>query len=458
MSLAERLISVLPRPIAERINNIPFGRRLMRSAFWTLVGSVAARILRIPVSIFLARLMGPTQYGELGIVSSSIDLFGVFAGLGLGLTATKYIAELRSKDPERAGKIIAVSTVVATVGGAVFSIVLFALSPWLATHTLSDARLIVPLRIGCLALFFTSVNGAQSGGLYGFEAYRVTAQLQAVLGLLDIPFMLGGYLVGGLDGVLWGMSASRFTNYLMLQFALRREARRHNIPLNFKDWRHELRVLWHFSVPAALGGIMVIPVNWICSAILVNRPQGYAQMGAYNAANQWYNMLIFLPAVLGSGLLPIFSDRMGDHDTKSTGRILKIMLLVNGLIVIPSALGLTLFSSLVMKLYGKGYTDAWPTLIAAVWTAAIMGILAPVGDVIAASGRMWLGLMMNTGWAIVFISFTYWLAPWGSLGLASSRLIAYAVHATWTLAFAYMIIRKHDREAAAAVPQLQESA
>jgi len=117
-----------------------------------------------------------------------------------------------------------------------------------------------------------------------------------------------------------------------------------------------------------------------------------------------------------------------------------------------------------MKVYGAGYRDGWPTLIAVVWTAAILAVSTPVGDVITASGRMWLGLLMNSGWAVVFISSTYLLVHLGSLGLASSRLIAYAVHAVWTMGFAYMIIRertkqeKQEKEGPKdSIPQLQET-
>lgn len=445
MSLGEFVANFLPRPVTDRINAIPFGRRLARSAFWTLAGAMAARVLRVPISILLARFMGPMQYGELGIASASIDLFSVFAGLGLGLTATKFIAELRVKDPARAGRIIAVSTVVAAVGGATFAITLFILAPWLAAHMLAAPHLAVPLRIGTLALFFSSMNGAQNGALYGFEAFQVTAQLQAVVGVLDLPLMLGGYFFGGLNGVICGMVASRFTSWVLMRYALKAQARRHGIPLIFGHWRQELAVLWHFSIPAALGGLLVMPVNWICSALLVNQPNGYAEMGAFNAANQWYSTLMFLPTVLGTGLLPILSDRLGDRDGKSSGAVLKVMIKLNGAILVPAAIGMSLFSPFIMRIYGAGYRGAWPTLIAVLWTAAIMGVIAPVGDVIAASGRMWLGMVMNSGWAAVFILSTFLLIHWGSLGLASSRLIAYAVHATWTLAFAYVTIRSHSR-------------
>jgi len=443
MSVGDFVLRFLPARLTDRINAIPFGRRLARGAFWTLFGTLATRVVRIPISVILARLMGAAEYGELGMTMGSIDLFMVFAGFGLGLTATKYIAEHRTRDPIRAGRIIAVSTVVATISGAIFAVVMFLIAPWLADHTLSNHTLIVPLRIGAVALFFSSVNGAQTGALYGFEAFRSAAWLQAITGLLDFPFMLGGFFLGGLDGVMWGIAISRFTAWMLIGSALRTETRRHGIHVVLSHWKQELEVLWHFSIPAALAGVLVMPVNWICSTLLVNQPQGYASMGIYSAANQWYNSVIFLPTTLGAALLPILSDRMGQKDGRSSGGILRVMMKINAAIVIPAALVISILSPWIMRLYGSSYANSASTLVAVVLTAAIMGIISPVGDVIAASGRMWMGFLMNTGWAVVYIASTLLLIHLGALGLASSRLIAYTAHAIWTAAFAWMVIRTH---------------
>ena len=196
MSLGNSVLRFLPKQIADRIIAVPFSRRLARGAFWVLAGAVAARVVRIPISVILARLMGPTNYGELGIVSGSIDLFATFAGFGLGLTATKYVAELKTRDPLRAGRILAASTIVAAVSGTIFAIALFALAPELAVRTLANPQLTGSLRIGALAMLFSAMNGAQMGALYGFEAFQIVAYLQAALGLLDLPLMLAGYFSG----------------------------------------------------------------------------------------------------------------------------------------------------------------------------------------------------------------------------------------------------------------------
>jgi O-antigen/teichoic acid export membrane protein len=169
-------------------------------------------------------------------------------------------------------------------------------------------------------------------------------------------------------------------------------------------------------------------------------------MGIYSAANQWYGTMLFIPTLLGNSLLPLLSDRMGEGDGNSSGSILNTMMKLNGLIVVPAALGLSVFSPWVMRMYGADYGHSWLTLVAAVWTAAIMGIITPIGDVIAASGRMWLGLIANSAWAMVFVVSTLLLVHWGSLGLASSRLIAYIAHAVWTVTLAQMIIRSQHRQ------------
>jgi len=73
------------------------------------------------------------------------------------------------KDPARAGKIIAVSSLWEPSPASGFDHSVLD-GPWLATHTLADPHLVVPLRIGTLALFLSSINAAQGGALYGFRS------------------------------------------------------------------------------------------------------------------------------------------------------------------------------------------------------------------------------------------------------------------------------------------------
>ena len=87
-----------------RLGSSPLGERLLRGTFWSLVGTFVSRALGLAAAIMAARILGKAVYGELGIIQSTLGMFGTFAGFGMGTTATKYVAELRDKDPAKAGE------------------------------------------------------------------------------------------------------------------------------------------------------------------------------------------------------------------------------------------------------------------------------------------------------------------------------------------------------------------
>src|SRR5262245_2899227 len=89
-----------------RVLGSSLGYRLARGAFWSLVGSLISRGMGMVAGIIVARILGKHDYGQLGIVQSTVGMFGVFAGFGMGLTANKHIAEFKTLDPGRAGRIV----------------------------------------------------------------------------------------------------------------------------------------------------------------------------------------------------------------------------------------------------------------------------------------------------------------------------------------------------------------
>src|SRR5580704_4970230 len=96
----------------KKLESSPLGERLLRGTFWTLLGTIASRALGLAAAVFAARILGKMVYGELGILQSTVGMLGTFAGFGMGTTATKYVAELRSQDPVKTGGIIAISSLV----------------------------------------------------------------------------------------------------------------------------------------------------------------------------------------------------------------------------------------------------------------------------------------------------------------------------------------------------------
>src|SRR5262249_53495765 len=120
--------------------------RLARGTFWTLLGTLVAQGASLVSSIIAARLLGPAGYGELGMVRSTMLLLSIPAGTGLGIVASKYVAQYRDVDPARAGRLIGLLLALATFLSVLVMLLCLATTGPLANAALKAGQLEMPLR------------------------------------------------------------------------------------------------------------------------------------------------------------------------------------------------------------------------------------------------------------------------------------------------------------------------
>ena len=419
-----------------RIEASPLGYRLAKGAFWSLLGTVLSRSLSVVSSILVARMLGKVGMGELGIIQSTVGIFSAFAGLGMGLTATKFVAEYRTKDPQWAGAMLGLSASVSWASGALMMLAMLVLAPWFAQHTLAAPQLTGMIRVGSVLLLIGSVNGAQTGALAGFEAFKTIARVNIICGLLSFPLMVGGAWWFGLVGAVWGLVGSVAVNCLFSHLALRREAAAVGVPFSAKLQPEQWGVLWRFSLPSVLCNVIYGPVNWACSALLVNQPHGYAEMGVFNVTMSWFNAVSFLPGVLSQVILPLLLSQASVAGDNNQKKIVMLGIKANALAVIPVIISISCLSPLIMSWYGNGFREGWPTLVLTVLAAGILAIQNTPAQAICANGRMWVLFFAFVSYGVIYFGLTFALVNWGALGLATARCVAYLVNAAWIFWFA----------------------
>ena len=406
--------------------------RFARGASWSLLGMGAAQGLGLIASIVTARLLGKVAFGEFTMVTGTVGAFGIFAGLGLGLTATKYTAEHRTSDPIRAGQILGLAQVVAAVSGGLVALTLFLLAPWLAAGALNAPDMVDELRLGCILLFLNAMDGTQTGALAGLEAFRATARVSFIRGLLSFPALIAGVWFFGLTGAVVATVFLGAVGWWLNQRALRRESAGCGVSISYRGTRSNLPILWQFSLPAFLSAVMVAPVMWLANAILVNHPGGYGELGLFNAANQWRTAMMFLPLVLVRVALPIMASSVDPRRADDFGRTLVLTQSLTVAIALPLGALLMFFSEVIMGFYGKEFVHGATVLIGVACTIMITSIGNAAGAAIEARGRMWRGLVLNLSWATVLIVVVGLSAgTWGARSLAFGSAAAYCVMSLW---------------------------
>ena len=410
-----------------RVKASPLGYRLATGVFWSMAGAVISRGLMMVATICVARLLGKRAYGELGMIQSTVGMFGVFAGFGLGLTATKHVAELRQSDPARAGRIVVLSGLAASITGGAMAAGLFVFAPWLAENTIDAPHLCGVLRIGSLMLLLSAVNGAQTGALAGFEAFKTIARVNLVVGLLSFPMLVAGAYFGGLAGSVWALVANLSLNWILNHLALRNEAARSNVPLAFCHLRQEFHILWRFAVPAALAGVMTGPAEWTCRAVLANRSGGYDEIGLLSAALLFQTVVMFAGSMLGGPLLSMVSNA----GSRMSRRLAVLNIMSTWILGVVVALPLLCYPELAQLALGHDYSTASfrLTVCLVAFCTTVMMFKTGITRVLVARNLVWWGFLSNSVWAVSLIASSLLLVRFGAVGVAGALTIAHIISA-----------------------------
>ena len=376
--------------------------RLTTATFWSLIGAIVTQGLAIGSSVIIARILGQSGFGELGIINSTINMFGVFAAAGLGITATKYVAEFRTKDPHHAGLILGLSRLSAVVVGGSVSIALFITAP-IVGRMLNAPQLTDDLRLASGLLLLNALMVTQIGALAGFENFKSIARLSLLRGVVAFILTITGVWLFGLIGGIGAMVLAGIAGWGLGERVIREVCRRADVRVIYQGSIRQWPVLWKYSLPAFLSAVVVALAIWIGNASLVNQTNGYAEMGLFNAANQWRMAILFIPGVIGQVALPILSNLFGmgaiDSYRKTLWLNLAVVFVVSLLLSIP----IIVFSPSIMSLYGSDFASGSSVLVIMICSTVLSASIGVIGSAMSSIGKMWQGFILNTVWAVVFV-------------------------------------------------------
>jgi O-antigen/teichoic acid export membrane protein len=176
-------------------------------------------------------------------------------------------------------------------------------------------------------------------------------------------------------------------------------------------------------------GALVAAATWAGRLFFAESPQSYAELGRFEAANQWRTAILFLPAAMTRVFLPLIAQAHGGSSGIATGAAVDMQLSAVRLITLPCVLVVIAASPLLAALYGRDFqgTDRiMPLLMASVFFFALNQTLR---QVLNGTGHAWANLGLHVLWSGVFLAACVALIPeHGALGLAVAFLVGEVCH------------------------------
>jgi O-antigen/teichoic acid export membrane protein len=413
--------------LIDRIKSSPLISRLVHGAFWSVLGAVLARALGLATWMVVARILGTRAFGELGIVQNTFGLLQNLSLLGLGIMATKYVAQYRASEKQRAGRVVGLSVLLAAGSGLLMGIGVVLAAPWIASRVLGAPQLTVLLQIGGILIVAAAVGGVLEGALAGFEAFKPLAILGLVGGLVSLPLFVWAAWAAGLEGLVWSMVGVALLMLGLNYWVLHRTARREQCAVTFSGVRQELRAIFNFGLPVFLSGQVFFLAEWLGSWLLIRMPSGFDELGVYSAAVRWQQAVLFIPLYLSRAVFPGLTDRYASGDYSRFKRLLKYYTLACTGVAVVCAIALSLLSKLVMSGYGPEFTEGWPVLVIASVSMVFLPLRWAIQMIYRSIGAAWYELFLSVAWAVLMLIGMLVLHGRGSLRLALSTAIAFAL-------------------------------
>jgi len=428
----------------------PGFRKYFANTSWLLAERVFRLAVNLFVGIYVARYLGPQQFGILSYALSFVSIFSAFALLGLD---TIIVRELVKEEGHR-DEILGTACCLKLFGALVVLLMITLVLPFIDV-TQREMALVYVITVG---LLFQSVNvidfffQAKVQSRYVVKAQVVQVALSAAVKLLlvwnDAPLLWFGIVIAADHFVLGvglismysksGRTVFRWCYRWMLAKKLLREA----WPLIF----------------SALAVSVYMQIDQVMIKIMLDAEAVGNYAAAVRISEAWY----FIPIAITASLFPAIVKAKEVEEYHYRQKLQKLGDLMVWLAV-GVALPITFIADWLVKLlFGAEFHSAGPVLSIHVWAGVFVFIGCVVGRSFVADNNQILNLYRNVAGMLVNIGLNLLLIPeWGINGAAIATIISYAVSSyfvivifksgranfilvTKSLCFAHLFARKRE--------------
>lgn len=433
--------------LKSRFSKSDIARRMASGAFWSFSGTAIAKFIVLVSGILCAHILTKDEYGQFGLVRSTITMFAVFGSGCLGRVASKHIAQYRDVSQERIPSVYLLTNGMALGLGVLFTTILFAIAPFIAVNMLHAPELLNAVRIGCVLMFFTILNDAQTGTLSGFENFKAIAINTLAGSIAESAFMLLGARFFGVVGAVLGFGTGYFVIYISNFISIKRVFKQSGIFISKDDFKHmPWPLLYQFGLPSMFSAAIVPFAYWVLRTNMV-RNFGFGELAAYEAADQWRMIIVFIPTAVSQIVLPILSSTLEKGKT-SFWHLARINLLFNGGIAFAFALVVSCFSHIILGFYGDSYISGTSALILLAFSTVFSSLANVAGIMMYCHSKTWHNLAFNALWACMVIGLNQLFIGkgLGATGAALAILLSYVLHTTFQLSFLHIALRKQKQK------------
>jgi len=395
------------------------GRHSMQQAVgnsgWLLLDRVVRSGMTFIIIIWLARYLGPQQFGIFNYVLAIVAISNALATFGIEAIVIRELVH----SPSERNEILGTAFAIKLLGGGIAFIAAITVIRWLRPD---EPAMLWLVGIAAAGSFFLALDVID----YWFRSavqskYTVIARVisaviltLAKVALLVFKAPLSAFIVAtfaevALSGVLLiVMYKVRVGRILALNFTITRA-----VSLLKNSWP------LFFSV-------MAVMIYMKIDQVMIGEMLGEQEVGTYSAAVRLVEMWYIVPAIIASSTFPSLYKLKFNNPERYMWRMQQFLDFMVIVPVMAAILTSLVAEQLVVFIYGSEYRDAVAVLQIYIWNSVFVFLMVATGSYLIAENKTIFMLFRYTLGMLINITLNWLLIPvYGIEGSAIATLIAY---------------------------------
>lgn len=430
--------------IIDKIKNEELLSRIIKAIGFGAGGAVISKGLLMIFNIIIARILTEQDYGAYSLINNTVQTFIVFAGAGIGVTLTRYVALYKNKNKDIAGTILGTLLFINIMISLIVGIIVFIFSDKIAMLLNSEINITNLLKITSATIFFTSVVSIMQGVLQGFEEYKKNAIIQIISNIINLLIGIIIAKLFGLIGAVISLLVLQIIMFIIMQISLYKILKNNKIRLGYKFIKEVKEAVINVTIPSFLATIFVIPLMWFTNFFFSSKI-GLEEFGAFSVCVQWFNIINYIPQQFGQ-LKPIYTQLYDNGNFKELKKYLNKIIIMVIIFSIICTLVFILGRKIILSSYGKFYTQYSLPFSIMMFATILFAVQSQYGSAFQAIGKSWICFILNFIWAVSYIVLFIVFYNKGVIGYAYTYLLSYTLYAVISSVVFYNIIKNREKE------------
>lgn len=390
-------------------------RKIISNTGWLLADKFLQMGLALFVGVWVARYLGPEQFGIYNYALSLVGMFTPLVSMGLTSIVVRDIAG----DPSRKDETLGTTFVLSLIGG-VLTLLLSVTSISLLDPNNNVTRWLVGIiAVGTIFQAFDTIDYWFQSQIQSRYIVLCRQSIYVLICLVRVGLI---QMHAPLLAFAWARLAELVLSGIGMAIIYRvRVSRLTSWQVSFQRAKGLLRE----GFPLILAGFAIYAYSKIDQIMLGSLLENKSQLGFYSVAVKIAELFDFLPMIITSSVFPKLSQLKGqgkDYMSKMQAYF-DIMLLLWLIIVVP----ISIFSSFIVTLlYGEFYAPSAHILSIYIWGQFSSNIGVARSSYLTIENKLHYLLYLSIAGALLNIILNIFLIPrYEALGATIATLITY---------------------------------